>query len=132
VEELLVGCEFEVGDGAGSNHGPAQRGGGTAVGMIPSMIPTSRGSRPPITGPNGPNKSSQESRPSGLLSPGGPITMTGDESDAVGTATMEVYDGGATKVTTVALAGGIILLSDQMMSTTIKADGENIPYSKWA
>jgi hypothetical protein len=120
VEEPLGGCEFEDDIGAGPVQRPVQRGGGNAIGVTPPMMLTSGGSRPPIMGPN---RSSQKSFPSWFLSPGGPVTMTGDESDAVGTATMEVYDGGATKVTTVALAGGMILLSDQMMSTTIKADG---------
>jgi hypothetical protein len=114
VEEPLGGWEFKVDVGAGSVQGPVQKGGGSAVGVIPPMMPTSRGSRPPITGPN---RSSQKSFPSRFLSPGGPVTFTPGELDAVGTGTMEVYDGDATKVMMVALTGGIILLSDMTMNT---------------
>jgi hypothetical protein len=60
------------------------------------------------------------------------VTFTAGELDAVGTGTIEVYDGGTTNVTAVALAGGMILLSEKTMSARTKADGDNISYSKWA
>lgn len=102
-----------VSRGYGLSQGPVHAGGLSGYGVMPPIIPTSRGMHPPIWPPNNTvQKLSAPQRGSGS-SPGGPVTVILGSVGFVGTGTTVEYVGvavrGAVNSTEVAPGGGRML-----------------------